>query len=163
MIFGMSTFTFVHVVMSLIGIVSGLVAVIGILQGRKVEGWTLTFFVTTVLTSVTGFGFAFTTLLPSHIFGIISLVLLALALLGRYAFHLAGPWRWIYALGIVLSLYLNVFVLVVQLFQKVPALHALAPTQSEAPFAVAQIIVLAVFVWLCVAAVRKFRPAPVPT
>jgi hypothetical protein len=161
MIFGMSTFTFVHVVLSLVGIVSGFVAVIGILQGRKVEGWTLTFFATTVLTSVTGFGFAFTTLLPSHVFGIVSLMLLALALLGRYAFHLAGPWRWIYAVGIVLSLYLNVFVLVVQLFQKVPSLHALAPTQSEAPFAVVQLIVLIAFVAIGVAAVRKFRPAPV--
>jgi hypothetical protein len=161
MIFGMSAFTLFHVVLSLVGIVSGVVAVVAIVQGRKAEAWTLTFFITTLLTSVTGFGFAFTTLLPSHIFGIVSLVLLGLALLGRYAFHLAGPWRWIYALGIVLSLYLNVFVLVVQLFQKVPALQALAPTQSEAPFALAQLIVLAVFVWLCVAAVRRFRPAPV--
>jgi hypothetical protein len=163
MIFGMSTFTLFHVVLSLVGIVSGFFAVIGILQGKKVEGWTLTFFVTTtVLTSVTGFGFAFTTLLPSHVFGIISLVLLALALLGRYALHLAGPWRWIYALGIVLSLYLNVFVLVVQLFQKVPSLHALAPTQSEPPFAMVQLIVLIAFIALGVAAVRKFHPAPAP-
>ena len=163
MIFGMSTFTFVHVVLSLIGIVSVLVAVVGLLQGRKVEAWTLTFFITTLLTSVTGFGFAFTTLLPSHIFGIISLVALALALAGRFIFHLAGPWRWIYAVGIVFSLYLNVFVLVVQLFQKVPALHALAPTQSEPPFAVVQLIVLIAFMAIGVAAVRKLRPAPVPT
>ena len=162
MIFGMSGFTLFHVVLSLIGIVSGFIAVIAMLQGRKAEGWTLAFFVTTVLTSVTGFGFAFTMLLPSHVFGIISLVLLGAALLGRYAFHLAGAWRWIYVVGVVLALYLNVFVLVVQLFQKVPALHALAPTQSEAPFAVAQLIVLIAFIALGVAAVRKFRPAAVP-
>lgn len=158
MIFGMSTFTLVHVVLSLVGVISGLIAVCGIIQGRKVEGWLLTFFVTTVLTSVTGFGFAFTTLLPSHVFGTVSLVVLAVALFGRYAFLLAGPWRWIYAVGIVLSLYLNVFVLIVQLFQKVPALHALAPTQSEPPFAVVQLIVLIAFVALGVSAVRKFRP-----
>jgi len=157
----MSAFTLFHVALSLIGIVAGFVVVIGILQGKRLDGWTLTYFITTVLTSVTGFGFAFTELLPSHVFGIISLVVLALALLGRYMFHLAGAWRWIYVVGVVLALYLNVFVLVVQLFQKVPALHALAPTQSEAPFAVAQLIVLIVFVALGIGAVRKFHPPAV--
>src|SRR5262245_1990129 len=156
--FGMSAFTLFHVVLSLIGIVAGFVVVIGILQGKRLDGWTLTYFITTLLTSATGFGFAFTELLPSHVFGIISLVVLPLALLGRYVFHLAGAWRWIYVVGIVLALYLNVFVLVVQLLKKVPALHALAPTQSEAPFAVTQLIALIVFVALGVAAVRKFHP-----
>jgi hypothetical protein len=162
MIFGMSTLTFVHVVLSLIGIVSGFVAVYALLQGKKLEGWTLTYFVTTMLTSVTGFLFPLIPFLPSHAFGVISLVVLPLALVGRYAFHFAGPWRWIYAVGVVLALYLNVFVLVVQVFQKIPALHALAPTQSEAPFAVAQLVVLIAFIAIGVAAVRKFRPAALP-
>ena len=160
MFFASTTFTLLHVALSLIGIVAGFIAVIALLQDRKAEGWTLTYFVTTVLTSVTGFLFPFTVFLPSHGTGVISLIVLALALAGRYIFHFAGPWRWIYAVGLVLGLYFNVFVLVVQMFQKIPALHALAPTQSEAPFAVAQIVVLAIFVWLCFAAAKRFRPAP---
>jgi len=162
MFFASTTFTLLHVALSLIGIVAGFFAVIAILQDRKAEGWTLTFFVTTVLTSVTGFLFPFSQFLPSHAFGVISLVVLALALAGKYAFHFAGPWRWIYVVGVVLALYLNVFVLVVQMFQKIPALHALAPTQSEAPFAVAQLVVLIAFIAVGVAAVRKFRPAALP-
>jgi hypothetical protein len=162
MFFASTTFTLIHVVLSLIGIVSGFVAVYALLQGKKLEGWTLTYFVTTVLTSVTGFLFPFTQFLPSHAFGIISLVVLTLALAGRYVFHFAGPWGWIYAAGVVLALYLNVFVLVVQVFQKIPALHALAPTQAEAPFAVAQLVVLIAFVAIGVAAVRKFRAAALP-
>jgi hypothetical protein len=162
MFFASTTFTLIHVALSLVGIVTGFVAVYALLQGRKLEGWTLTFLVTTVLTSVTGFLFPFFQFLPSHAFGIVSLIVLALAIAGRYAFHFAGPWGWIYAVGVVLALYLNVFVLVVQMFQKISALHALAPTQSEAPFALAQLAVLIAFVVIGVAAVRKFRTAALP-
>jgi hypothetical protein len=152
-----ATFTIVHTAISLIGIVSGFVVVYGLLGGKRLNGWTALFLLTTVLTSVTGFLFPFDHLLPSHIVGTISLVVLAVALLARYSFHLAGGWRRTYVLGAVMALYLNVFVLVVQSFLKVPALHALAPTGKEPPFAVAQLIVLAVFIWLAIAAVKRFR------
>jgi hypothetical protein len=109
------------------------------------------------LTSVSGFGFPFQHLLPSHKLGIISLVVLAIAIPARYVFHLAGAWRWIYAIGAATSLYLNVFVLVVQLFQKVPALKVLAPTQSEPPFLVAQLVVLGLYLTFTVFAVKRFR------
>ena len=159
MILGMSTqtFTVVHTALSLIGIVSGLVVMYGLLGGRRLDRWTAFFLLTTVLTSVTGFLFPFDHLLPSHKVGIISLVVLALAIPARYFFHLAGGWRRTYVLAAVLALYLNVFVLVVQLFLKVPALHAMAPTQQEPPFLIAQLIVLALFIWLAIAAVRRFR------
>ncbi len=147
MILGMSiaTFTIVHTAISLIGIVSGLIVVYGMLGGKRLNKWTALFLLTTVLTSVTGFLFPFDHLLPSHKVGIISLVVLAVALLARYSFRLAGGWRRTY------------FVLVVQSFMKVPALHALAPTGKEPPFLVAQLIVLAVFIWLAIAAVKRFR------
>jgi hypothetical protein len=159
MILGMSieTFTLVHTAISLIGIVSGLVVVYGMLGGKRLDGWTALFLTTTVLTSVTGYLFPFEHLLPSHIVGGISLVVLAVALLARYSFHLAGGWRRTYVLTAVMALYLNVFVLVVQSFLKVPALHALAPAGKEPPFAVAQLIVLAIFIWLAIAAVKRFR------
>ena len=159
MILGMSieTFTLVHTAISLIGIVSGLVVVYGMLGGKRLDGWTALFLLTTVLTSVTGYLFPFEHLLPSHIVGGISLVVLAVALLARYSFHLAGGWRRTYVLTAVMALYLNVFVLVVQSFLKVPALHALAPAGKEPPFAVAQLIVLAIFIWLAIAAVKRFR------
>src|SRR6266478_6758607 len=133
MILGMSTatYTFLHVLISLVGIVSGLIVMYGFLTGKRLEGLTAVFLTTTVLTSVTGFGFPFEHLLPSHKVGIISLVLLAVAILARYGLHLAGAWRWIYAVCATMALYLNVFVLVVQSFEKVPALKAMAPTQSE--------------------------------
>ena len=118
---------------------------------------------TTILTSVTGFGFPFDHLLPSHKVGIISLVLLAVALVALYAFHLAGAWRRTYVICAMASLYLNVFVLFVQLFQKVPALKALAPTPKEPPFAVTQLAVLAIFAWLTVHAVKRFRGEVVRT
>lgn len=158
MILGMTTFTFIHVALSLIGILAGLVVMAGLLQSNRLPGWTAVFLATTVATSVTGFGFPFVKFLPSHGVGIISLVLLAAALLGLYGYRLAGSWRWIYVVGAVISLYLNVFVLVVQAFQKIPALKALAPTQSELPFVVTQAVVLLIFIALGVAAVRKFHP-----
>jgi hypothetical protein len=152
-----STFTTVHVVVSLIGIATGLVVLFGLLTAKRFDGWTAIFLVTTVLTSVTGFGFPFEHLLPSHKVGIVSLVLLAVAILARYGLHLAGAWRWIYAVCATMALYLNVFVLVVQSFEKVPALKAMAPTQSEPPFLVAQVIVLLLFIVLGIFAVKKFH------
>src|ERR1700693_938196 len=154
----LSTFTLVHVLISLVGIASGLVVLYGLLSAKRLDGWTSLFLITTVLTSVTGFGFPFDHLLPSHKVGIISLVLLAIAILARYGLHMAGAWRWIYVVTAVMALYLNVFVLVFQGFLKVPALKALAPTQSEPPFMVAQLIVVALFIVLGIFAVKKFHP-----
>jgi hypothetical protein len=159
MIFGMDTFTFVHVVISLVGIGSGLVVLAGLLTGKWLDGWTALFLLSTAATSLTGFGFPFDHLLPSHIIGIISLVALAAAAAARYGFHLADHWRWIYVTGAVISLYLNVFVLIVQLFVKVPGVHALAPTQAEPPFAIVQGAVLVLFVVLGVLAAVRSRPA----
>src|SRR6266404_6848672 len=138
-----STFTLLHVIISLIGIGSGFVVVYGLLTGKRLDGWTALFLASTVATNVTGFAFPFEHLLPSHKVGMISLVVLAIAILARYAFHIAGAWRRIYVISAVIALYLNVFVLVVQSFLKVPALKALAPTQKEPPFLVAQLVVLA--------------------
>jgi hypothetical protein len=159
MVLGMalSTFTRVHVIISLIAIVSGLLTVSGMARGQRTDGWTGLFLLTTVLTSVSGFLFPFDRLLPSHQVGIVSLVVLAIVLLGRYGTSLGGPWRWIYPLGCVVALYLNVVVLVAQAFQKIPTLAALAPTQSELPFQLVQLGVLALLLWLAVGAVRRFR------
>lgn len=164
MILGMSTstYTLVHVLISLVGIGSGLVVVFGLLAGKRLEGWTALFLVTTVATSVTGFGFPFDHLLPSHKVGIISLIVLAVAIPARYAFHLAGAWRWIYVVAAVIALYLNVFVLIVQSFEKVPTLKAMAPTQSEPPFLIAQLVVMALFIVLATFAVKRFRVLPTP-
>jgi hypothetical protein len=160
MILDMSTavFTLAHVILSLIGIFAGLVVLFGMFGARKLDGWTALFLVATVLTSVTGFFFPADRLLPSHIVGIISLAVLIVALLGLYAFRLAGPWRWIFVSGAVLALYLNVFVGVVQAFQKLAFLKPLAPTQSEPPFVIAQAVVLVLFVALGIVAVRRFHP-----
>ncbi|UFS76243.1 hypothetical protein LPB73_02190 [Tardiphaga sp. 37S4] len=164
MVLGMSlaTFTLLHVVVSLIGIFAGLVAMVGLLKSKPLPGWTGLFLLTTILTSVTGFFFPVEKLLPSHVIGIISLVLLAVACLALYGQKLAGPWRWIYVLTAMISLYLNVFVLVIQSFLKVPPLHALAPSvpPSEPPFAIVQGIVLVFFVVTTFLAIRKFRPMP---
>lgn len=155
--FGPDTFTNVHVALSLVGIVSGLVVLLGLLTNRRLDAWTALFLATTVATSATGFGFAFK-LEPPFIIGIISLVVLAVALWARYGAGMSGAWRWIYVTTAMLALYLNVFVLVVQSFQKVPALNALAPTQSEPPFAIAQGLTLLLFVALGALALRRFRP-----
>jgi hypothetical protein len=161
MILGMSisSFTTLHVVISLIGIASGIIVLLGMLGGRHLGGLTEIFLATTVLTSVTGFMFPFSQLLPSHVFGIISLIVLALALLALYAFHLTAAWRAVYVVSALIALYLNVFVGVVQAFQKLPALQGLAPTQSEPPFLIAQLVVLAVFVVSGFLAVRAYHPA----
>jgi len=162
MILGMSTatYTFLHVLISLIGIGSGLVVMFGFITGTRLDNLTAVFLTTTVLTSVTGFGFPFDHLLPSHILGIISLVVLAIAIPARYVFNLADSLRWIYVVGASMALYLNVFVLIAQLFMKVPALKALAPTQSEPPFLVAQLLVLLVFVGLTILAAKRFHLQP---
>ncbi len=153
----MDTFTLVHVIISLIGIGSGLVVMIGLLTGRRLNGWTALFLTSTVATSVTGFFFPFHGFTPAIAVGIISLLLLAVAIFARYGRRLAGAWRWIYVVTAMVALYLNVFVLIVQLFQKVPALKALAPTQSEPPFLVTQLFALALFVVLTIVAAIKFR------
>ena len=157
MIFGMTTFTLVHVLLSLIGIFSGFVVVFGLLVAKRLDGWTTLFLASTVLTSVTGFLFPFHGFLPSHGVGILSLFALAIAIFARYGRHLAGLWRRTYVITAVIALYLNVFVLIVQLFQKVPALKAIAPTQSEAPFKVTQLVALVIFVVLGGSAAIRFR------
>jgi hypothetical protein len=156
----LSAFTTVHVVISLIGIATGLLVLWGMLGSQRMGGLTAAFLITTLLTSVTGFMFPFNGLLPSHVVGAISLVVLAVALIALYLFRLEGAWRWIYVVTAVIALYFNVFVGVVQAFQKSAILHALAPTQSEPPFAIAQLVVLALFVWLGYLAVRRFHPGP---
>jgi hypothetical protein len=150
----------VHVIISLIGIVSGIIVMFGMLGSRRMPSLTAIFLLSTILTSATGFGFPFTQLLPSHMIGILSLVLLAIACIALYAMRLAGPWRWIYVVTALASLYLNVFVLVIQAFLKIPVLHALAPSvpPSEPPFAVIQGLVLLFFVVVIIGAWRRFRP-----
>jgi len=155
----MEALTLVHVALSLLGIVSGLVVVYGLLASKGLDGWTATFLVTTIATSVTGFFFPVHQLLPSHVIGILSLIVLAIAVVARYTRRLSGGWRGTYVITAALALYLNVFVLVVQLFRKVPALKELAPTQSEPPFLITQLAVLAVFVVLTVFAARNFHLA----
>jgi hypothetical protein len=167
MIIGMSlhAFTVLHTLISLIGIVSGLIVLVAMLGGRG-SAWTGLFLLTTVLTSVTGFMFHSASFGPPQIVGVISLVALAFAIAALYLGRLAGAWRWIYVVTAVLALYFNVFVGVAQSFDKIPALHALAPTATETPFKVAQLIVLLIFVVLGIRAVKRFHPvsapAPVP-
>jgi hypothetical protein len=158
MIFGVPPLLFVHVVLSLIGIATGLVVLYGLVTGKPYGTWTALFLASTVLTSLTAFPLPATQILPSHIFGILSLVLLAAAITALYVYHLAGAWRWIYVVCSVTALYLNVFVGVVQAFQKLSFLKPLAPTQSEAPFLIAQTLVLGLFVALGIMAVKRFRP-----
>ena len=161
MVWGMTlaTFTGVHVVLSLVAIAAGFVVITGLLGGRDRGGWTALFLVTTVATSVTGFGFPVDHLLPSHVVGIVSLVVLAVAILARY-FHLRGAWRRIYVVCAALALYFNVFVGVVQAFLNISVLNALAPQQTEPPFLVTQLVVLALFVALTVVAARRFHGEP---
>ena len=167
MILGMSlsTFVTVHVIISLIGIVAGIIVMFGLLGSNRLPGLTAIFLLFTILTSATGFlipPLLSETLLPSHMIGILSLVLLAIACIALYGTKLSGAWRWIYVVTAMLSLYLNVFVLIIQSFLKVPALHALAPSvpPSEPPFAIVQGIVLVFFVIVIIGAVRRYRPMP---
>ena len=163
MVLGLSlaTFTLAHVIISVIGIVSGIIVMFGLFGSNRMPGLTTIFLLSTILTSATGFLFPFTKLLPSHMVGILSLVLLAIACTALYGMKLSGAWRWIYVVTAMVSLYLNVFVLIIQGFLKVPVLHALAPSvpPAEPPFAIAQGAVLLFFIIATIGAVRRFRPA----
>jgi len=162
MTLGMSTatYTLLHVVISFIGIGSGIAVMYGFLRARTSDGITAIFLTTTVLTSLTGFGFRNDHVTPAIIVGGLSLVLLVVAVTARYKQHLHGAWRWIYVVSASVALYFNVFVLVVQSFEKVPALHALAPTQKEPPFAVTQLVVLALFAAATIAGVKRSQTEP---
>src|SRR3954464_11498114 len=167
MILGLSLSTFVmaHVIISVIGIAAGFIVMSGMLGSNRMPGWTALFLLLTILTSATGFlipPLVTEKLLPSHIIGALSLLLLATACFALYGQKLSGAWRWVYVLTAVVSFYLNSFVLVIQSFLKIAPLHALAPSvpPSEPPFAVAQGIVLVFFVIIIIGAVRRFRPAP---
>jgi hypothetical protein len=164
MILGMSTatFTFLHVLISLVGIASGFVVVLGLISGKHLPRWTDVFLVSTILTSLTGFLFPFKGITPGIVLGILSLVVLAFAALARYVGNFSGAWRGTYVVSAHLALYFNFFVFIVQAFQKIPALKALAPTQSELPFKLTQILVLAGFVVLSVLAFKRFHGTQQP-
>ncbi|SRR5258706_15816128 len=157
MILGMSTYAFIHTLISLLGIGSGLVVLVGLLSANPMDGWTSLFLWSTALTCVTGFFFPFHGLKPSYVVGVLTLILLALAYVGRYKKQYAGGWRKTYVISTVIALYFNVFVLIFQSFLKIPALNALAPTQTEPPFKIAQLAALVLFVVLGVSAFKKFR------
>jgi len=160
-----ATFTVVHVIISLVAIVTGMVVMFGMLGSKRMPGLTATFLASTILTSASGFLFPpllFEKLSAGHVIGILSLLLLTIACFALYGMKFAGAWRWIYALTALVSLYLNVFVLVIQSFLKVPALHALAPSVPPAkpPFAIIQGIVLVFFVVVIIGVIRRYRPTP---
>ncbi|HYR85853.1 MAG TPA: hypothetical protein VE422_17315 [Terriglobia bacterium] len=154
---GLLIFTLFHTALSLVGIIAGFVVVLGLLAAKPLNGWTGLFLVTTLATSVTGFFFPFHGFTPAHGVGIVSVLVLALAIYARYIRRMAGGWRRTYVITSVIALYFNVFVLIVQAFMKVPALEALAPTQSEPPFAIAQLACLVLFVVLGILAAIRFR------
>jgi len=141
----LNAFTAFHVALSLIGISSGVVAIYELLKAKTPGLWTKTFLATTAATSLTGFLFPFRGFTPAHVLGVLSLIALVIASLSIYRYHLRGGWRRTYAITAVMALYFNVFVLIVQLFRRVPALNASAPTQSEPPFQIAQLTVLLLF------------------
>ncbi len=152
--------TIIHTLISLVAIVTGVVVVFAMLARNRADGWTKWFLITAVATTVTGFFFPFHGFTPAIGLGLISLPFLALTIFARYPKQLHRAWRWIYVIGAVICLYFNLFVLVVQLFEKVPALHALAPTQTESPFKLTQLVVLVVSVLLCIIALFRFHPEP---
>ena len=158
----LQTYTVIHVLISLVAIFTGVVVVFGMVASNRLDCWTKWFLTTAVLTTVTGFFFPFHGFTPAIGLGIISLPFLAITIFARYSKHLAGAWRWIYVIGAVICLYFNLFVLVVQLFEKVPALHAMAPTQTESPFKLTQLVVLMLSTVLAIVAVIRFRPEPAP-
>jgi len=165
MILGMSlsTFTTVHVIISLIAIAAGIIVMFGMLGSNRMPGLTAIFLLFTILTSATGFLFPFNGVTPGIIIGVLSLLLLAIACIALYGMKLSGAWRWIYVLTALISLYFNVFVLAIQSFLKIPALTALAPGNppSGPVFAVVQGVVLVLFVLFVIGAIRRFRPMPV--
>jgi hypothetical protein len=158
MVLGMSigTYTILHVILSLIGIGSGFIVLFGLIKGKLLNPWNAVFLVTTILTSLTGFGFPNTKVTPGIILGILSMIVLAIALIALYVFHLRKAWRRTYAITAMIALYFNVFVLIAQTFEHVPAFHALAPTGTETPFKVAQTLLLLLFIVLITTAARKF-------
>jgi hypothetical protein len=158
---GLAAFTLFHVALSLVGILAGFVVLFALISAKQSNGWNATFLVTTAATTVTGFFFPFHKFLPSHGVGIVSLLVLGVTIPALYVFHLAGPWRRTYVIGAVISQYLNFFVLIAQSFMKIPALKALAPTQSEPPFLGAQVVVMLVFIVLGVLAAKRFTAAAV--
>jgi hypothetical protein len=160
MLVSLPTYTLIHVVLSLVGVIAGLVVVGGLMAGVRFGRWVALFLAATVMTNITGFGFPFVTLLPSHIVGALSLLVLPVAIAALYWMHLAGPWRQVFVVLSVLALYLNVFVLLAQLFQKIPVLATLAPNPQAPAFAVTQGLALMLFVGLGWAAVRGFRSVP---
>ncbi len=162
MILGLSlpVFTIVHVALSLIGIAAGFVVLFGMIVAKRLPAVTALFLATTVLTSLTGFLFPFKGVTPGIVIGILSMVVLILAIVALYVGHLAGIWRGTYIISTALALYFNFFVFIVQSFEKVSALKALAPTQSEPPFKIAQLVTLIVFVVLTTLAFRRFRLVP---
>jgi hypothetical protein len=154
------TYTIIHTLISLAAIFAGLVVVFAMLSGSRAKGWTKWFLITAVATTVTGFFVPFHGVTPAIVLGIIAVPVLAITIFARYSRRLAGAWRWIYVVGAVMTLYFNLFVLVVQLFQKVPELHAMAPTQTESPFKFTQLVVLIVSVLLGIVALIPFHPQP---
>jgi hypothetical protein len=161
MILGMSTglFTGIHVLLSLVGIATGFIVMFGMIGGKKLPSWTAWFFVTNILTDVTGFLFPFKGITPGIIIGALSLVVLAVAMIGYYIQRLTGGWRARYVICAAVALYFNVFVLIVQSFEKIGALKAIAPTQSAPPFGIAQLCALGLVVLLTILAFRRFKPA----
>jgi hypothetical protein len=153
-------YTVIHTLISLIAIFTGIVVLFGMLGGKRLDGWTKWFLVTAVATTITGFFFPFHGFTPAIGLGIISLPFLAVTIFARYPKYLAGAWRWIFVIGAVICLYFNLFVLVVQAFEKIPVLHALAPTQTEPPFKLTQLIVLLVSALLAIVATIRFHPEP---
>jgi hypothetical protein len=153
-------YTILHTLISLVAIFTGFVVLFGLLAGNRLDGWTKWFLITAVATTVTGFFFPFHGVTPAIKLGIISLIVLLVTIYARYSRHLAGGWRWIYAVGAVVTLYFNVFVGIVQSFEKIPALQAMAPTQTEPPFKFTQLTALIIFVLLGLVAAIRFRPAP---
>ncbi|MDB5349069.1 MAG: hypothetical protein JWN86_316 [Planctomycetota bacterium] len=158
---GLAIFTGVHVAISLAAIGSGIVVLLGMLKGKRLDRWNTLFLGTTVATSVTGFGFPIHGFTPGIGLGILSLLVLAVAIYARYVRQLAGVWRLVYVVSATAALYFNVFVLIVQSFQKVPSLKALAPTQTELPFALAQLVAFVTFIVLGTLATKRFRDHPV--
>jgi hypothetical protein len=152
-----SGFTHFHVLISLIGLASGIFVLFRMLQNHHPRGWVNTFLISTIATSVTGFMFP-SKFGPADVIGVLSLIVLAVAAAALYRYRLQGRWRWVYIVGALIALYLNFFVAVVQTFQKVRFFHSLAPTQAEPPFAIVQGVVLLAFVALIVIAIRRFRP-----
>src|SRR2546423_2907412 len=157
----LQTYTIIHTLISLVAIFTGFVVLFGFLSGKRFDGGTMWFLIAAVATTVTGFFFPFHGFTPAIGLGLISLPVLALTIFARYSRQLAGHWRWIYVVGGSLTLYLNVFVAIVQSFEKIPALTAMAPTQSESPFKLTQLVALALFVLLTLVAVIRFRPEPI--